>query len=87
MPGVPRSLECAPCERQPSLARLDSAGTLHECSVPLSGADAFLFASLALVLAGVFFGNLSEVWLLVAGKQEQPLVTANKMQHTGCMGS
>lgn len=51
----------------PLLAAPPPAGTLHDCSVPLSGADAFLFASLALVAAGVLFGNLSSVWLLIVG--------------------
>lgn len=38
------------------------------CTVPLEGADAFLFVSIALLVAAVLFGKLSAVWVLVAGK-------------------
>jgi hypothetical protein len=37
------------------------------CSVPLSAADTFLFASVALLLAGLLANKLSAVWLLLAG--------------------
>ncbi|GAB4813268.1 hypothetical protein N2152v2_000314 [Parachlorella kessleri] len=37
------------------------------CSVPLQGADAFLFVSLALLAAAILFGKLSAVWVLVSG--------------------
>jgi NhaP-type Na+/H+ or K+/H+ antiporter len=39
----------------------------NQCTIPLRGADAFLFASLALAAAAALFGRLAAVWTLVAG--------------------
>lgn len=35
--------------------------------MPLSGADAFLFAALALLVASVCMGKLQSVWVLIVG--------------------
>ncbi len=43
------------------------ADNFNWCFVPLSGSDAFLFVSLALIACGCLFGKLSAVWVLVAG--------------------
>jgi hypothetical protein len=53
----------------PHFIRKDSMlAEFNFCVVPLSGRDAFLFVSLALLLAAVLFGKLSAVWVLVAGE-------------------
>ncbi|KAI7841566.1 hypothetical protein COHA_004736 [Chlorella ohadii] len=47
--------------------RVDAENNFNFCSVPLSGADAFLFAALALLAASVCMGKLQSVWVLVIG--------------------
>lgn len=44
------------------------ADNFNFCSVPLSGADAFLFAALALLAASVCMGKLQSVWVLIIGE-------------------
>lgn len=49
-----------------------TADNFNWCFVPLSGSDAFLFVSLALIACGCLFGKLSAVWVLVAGERTSP---------------
>lgn len=44
-----------------------TAENFNWCAVPMAGTDVFLFVSLALIAAGVLFGKLSAVWVLIAG--------------------
>ena len=48
-------------------ACLPPADNFNWCTIPLKGSDAFLFVSLALIIAACLFGKLSAVWVLVAG--------------------
>ena len=48
--------------------RVDNPDSFNSCSVPLKGADAFLFASLALVLGSACTGKLSLVFVLIIGR-------------------
>ncbi len=41
------------------------------CTVPESGQDAFLFAAIAMLVACVFAGKLSAVWVLLLGECPQ----------------
>lgn len=52
------------------------ADNFNWCFVPLSGSDAFLFVSLALIACGCLFGKLSAVWVLVAGASKRLAVGA-----------
>jgi hypothetical protein len=55
--------------------RLDDPATFNFCSVPGGGADAFLFAGLAVLVACcLHFGSLSAVFVLVAGALAEGLV-------------
>ena len=47
--------------------RYDMKDNYNYCVVPLTGQDAFLFVSLALLMGCILFGRLSAVALLVAG--------------------
>ena len=47
--------------------RYDMDSSYNYCVVPLTGQDAFLFVSLALLMGCILFGRLSAVALLVAG--------------------
>ncbi|KAL4430847.1 hypothetical protein ABPG75_006103 [Micractinium tetrahymenae] len=47
--------------------RVNAEDNFNFCSVPLSGADAFLFAALALLVASVCMGKLQSVWVLIVG--------------------
>ncbi len=66
-PGI---VAAACCELTPGcLPRCpwSPADNFNFCSVPLSGADAFLFAALALLVASVCMGKLQSVWVLIVG--------------------
>jgi NhaP-type Na+/H+ or K+/H+ antiporter len=47
--------------------RVDMPQNFNYCTVPLTGYDAFLFASLALILGVMLIGKLSAVALMIAG--------------------
>ncbi|PRW32594.1 Sodium hydrogen exchanger 7 [Chlorella sorokiniana] len=47
--------------------RINVPDNFNWCFVPLSGSDAFLFVSLALIACGCLFGKLSAVWVLITG--------------------
>ena len=49
--------------------------------MPLSGADAFLFAALALLAASVCMGKLQSVWVLVIGEWGHLLGNMSHAQH------
>lgn len=47
--------------------RVNAEDNFNYCSVPLSGADAFLFAGMALLVGSVCTGKLASVWVLIVG--------------------
>lgn len=47
--------------------RVHLPGAMNDCTVPLRGYDAFLFAGIALIAASILFGRLSVVFVLIAG--------------------
>lgn len=60
---------CHPCQLRPFPSLAAAADNFNYCSTPLTGQDAFLFTSIALLVAAFCMGKLSAIWMLVAGKR------------------